>query len=333
MTKDILFIYNPNSGKGKISRYRDDIIDILAQSGRKVVPYETKASLDALNEVQTHAQEYSMVVCAGGDGTLSEVVSGMMQLEEKVPIGFIPAGSTNDTRPGFGLPKDILEAARLCINGTPFLTDVGRFNEEYFTYVASLGSISAVSCFTSQDLKRIFGHGAYWIEAIKQVIKMESYDMEVEFGDTRLQGEFVLGLVMNAVCVGGFEGISGRSVDLADGVFEVALIKKPQNILEIGRAIDLMLIHNKEEWEILDDVVIRFKTDKLTIRSDKPVQWVRDGENGGKHKTAEIEVCPRAVTIMSSKLTGQQPSEQSFITDVTGNSYRDIRVPNQRKEA
>ena len=235
MDEKILFIYNPNSGKGKIASHLQEITEILKESGRRVDVYCTQAPLDAMNKVQADADRYDLVVCGGGDGTLSEVVSGMMQLEHRVPIGFIPAGSTNDTRPGFGLPKNMREAARLCLTGRPFLTDVGRFNDEYFTYVASLGSLSAVSCFTSQDMKRILGHGAYLVEGIKQLIKMESYDMEVEFQDTVIRGEFFLGLITNAVSVGGFEGITGGHVDLSDGVFEVALLKKPSNIREFGR--------------------------------------------------------------------------------------------------
>ena len=298
--RDILLIYNPRSGKGRITDHLTEITGILGEYGGRVDVYGTKAPLDAMNKVQTDAQKYGLVVCGGGDGTLSEVVSGMMHLEKRVPIGFIPAGSTNDTRPGFGLPKNILDAAKLCIHGKPFRTDVGRFNDEYFTYVASLGSLSAVSCFTSQEMKRILGHGAYLIEGIKQLLKMESCDMEVEFQDTVIRGEFFLGLITNAVSVGGFEGITGGHVNLADGIFEVSLLKKPSNLLEFGREINKMLIHNKEDREILDDVVIRFQTDHLIIRSDQPVQWVRDGENGGKHKKAEISVCKQAVTIMSS---------------------------------
>ena len=299
--KDILFIYNPRSGKGKITHHLQDIVEILSEDNRPEDLYETKGPLDAMNKVQSEAGSYRLVVCAGGDGTLSEVVSGMMHREQRTPIGFIPVGSTNDTRSGFGLPKNFLEAARVCLHGTPFRTDIGRFNDEYFTYVASLGSLSAVSCFTSQEMKRILGHGAYLIEGIKQLIRMESYDMEVEFGDNVISGEFFLGLVTNAVSVGGFEGITGGNVDLADGLFEVSLLRKPSNIIEFGKAIDKMLIHNKEDREVLDDVVVRFKTDKLIIRSDTPVQWVRDGENGGKHKEAQISVCDKAVTIMSSR--------------------------------
>jgi len=297
----ILFVYNPNSGKGTIRDHVDDIAGILSAGGRRVDIYGTKCPLDAMNKVQCDAGDYSLVVCAGGDGTLSEVVSGMMHRQEKVPIGFVPIGSTNDTRSGFGLPKDILEAARVCLEGVPFQTDVGRFNDEYFTYVASLGSLSAVSCFTSQEMKRILGHGAYLVEGIRQLIKMESCEMSVEFDNNVIEGDFFLGLVTNSMSVGGFEGITGKYVDLQDGLFEVALLRKPHSILDFTREIDMMLIHNQEDRQILDDVVVRFKTDHVIFRSEAPVQWVRDGENGGKHRTAEIEVCKKAVTIMSAR--------------------------------
>lgn len=298
---NILFVYNPNSGKGHITGHVDEIAKILSSGGHTVDAYGTKCPLDAMNKVQCDAGNYDLVVCAGGDGTLSEVVSGMMHRKQKIPIGFIPIGSTNDTRSGFGLPKDILEAARLCLNGVPFRTDVGRFNDEYFTYVAALGSLSAVSCFTSQDMKRILGHGAYLVEGIRQLLKMESCEMQVEFDNKVIEGDFFLGLVTNSMSVGGFEGITGRHVDLQDGLFEVALLRKPRSILDFTREIDMMLIHNKEDRQILDDVVVRFRTDHVIFRSEAPVQWVRDGENGGKHRTAEIEVCKKAVTIISAR--------------------------------
>ena len=298
---NILFIYNPNSGKGRIKGHVDDIAMILSSGGRRVDVYETKCPLDAMNKAQCDAGNYDLVVCAGGDGTLSEVVSGMMHRQERIPIGFIPIGSTNDTRSGFGLPKDILDAARVCLEGIPFQTDVGRFNDEYFTYVASLGSLSAVSCFTSQEMKRILGHGAYLIEGIRQLLKMESCEMSVEFDNNVIEGDFFLGLVTNSLSVGGFEGITGKHVDLQDGLFEVALLRKPRSLLDFTKEVDMMLIHNQEDRQILDDVVVRFKTDHVIFRSEVPVQWVRDGENGGKHRTAEIEVCKKAVTIISAR--------------------------------
>ncbi|MBQ9030853.1 MAG: YegS/Rv2252/BmrU family lipid kinase [Parasporobacterium sp.] len=298
--RNVLFLYNPNSGKGQITNYLDEITKTLSPSCGNLEVYQTRAPLDGMNKVQTDAGRYDLVICAGGDGTLSEVVSGMMQLEKRPPIGFIPAGSTNDTRSGFRLPRNILDAAGVCVDGTPFQADVGRFNDEYFTYVASLGSLSAVSCFTSQEMKRILGHGAYLIEGIKQLIRMESYEMRVETDGQTIEGDFFLGLVTNSMSVGGFEGITGGCVDLQDGLFEVALLRRPHNILEFSREVDQMLIHNKEDREVLDDLVVRFKTKKLSFSSKTPVQWVRDGENGGKHKQAQIEVIQKAVTIMSA---------------------------------
>lgn len=300
MTDRLLFIYNPVSGKGKIVPHVEEITGLFRQAGYTVDCCATGASLDARNKVRREAAGYDRVICAGGDGTLSEVVSGMMESGAGIPIGFIPVGTTNDTRAGFGLPKDILSAAQVCLSGVPFQADVGRFNEEYFTYVASFGSLSAVSCFTSQEMKRIFGHGAYLIEGIRQLIRMESCEMTVEFDGQKLEGEFFLGMITNSVTVGGFEGITGGHVDLQDGLFEAALLRKPANLLEFAREIDRMLIHNKEDREILDDVVVRFKTNRAVCKTDVPVQWVRDGEDGGKHREAAIQVCRKAVTILST---------------------------------
>lgn len=297
--KRILFVYNPNSGRGKIKRNAHKIAEMYRSEGYDVTPYATKAPLDAQNKVSSDAHNYDLVVCAGGDGTLSEVVSGIMEAKRRVPIGFIPAGSTNDTRHGFRLPKDMKSAAKVCVEGIGFQTDVGKINDDYFTYVASVGSLSAVSCFTSQDMKRLLGHGAYVIEGIKQLIKMESFNMTIEFNDHVISGEFFLGMITNAISVGGFEGITGQNVDLQDGLFEVVMLRKPANIIEFNRQIDMILIHNDDSQQLVDDVIVRFKTDKVIFKSDTPVQWVRDGENGGKHRLVEIEVCNKAVTIMT----------------------------------
>ena len=297
---ETLFIFNPHSGKGTINSCVADIKEILESKGSSVDVYATSGPLDAQRKIQADAERYSLIVCAGGDGTLSEVVSGMMQLKVRPPIGFIPVGSTNDTRPGFGLPKDILDAARLCLNGNPHPTDVGKFNDEYFAYVASFGSLSAVSCFTPQEMKRIWGHGAYLVEGIKQFIKMESCELRAEFNGTCLEGDFFLGFITNSLSLGGFEGITGGAVDLADGLFEAAFLRKPRNLMEIAKEVDQVWIHNKEDSRILDDLVVRFKTDRIVIKSDKPVQWVKDGENGGMHREAVIEVCNKAVKIISS---------------------------------
>ena len=299
--ENILFIYNPNSGKGRIAEYLDGIKEILTEGGRNIDIYKTKGAQDAMFKVQKDAAGYDLVVCAGGDGTLSEVVSGMMHLKNRVPIGFIPAGSTNDSRLGFGLPKDILEAAPVCVEGVPFETDVGRFNDEYFIYIASLGALSSVACFTPPDMKRLLGHGAYVIEGFKQLIRMESSEMTVEFDGQEIKGDFFLGFVSNSMTVGGFEGIMGGDVDLQDGLFEVTLFKRINNIMDFTMEVDKMLIHNKPDGPELDDVIVRFKTGKVKFLSDKPIQWVRDGENGGEHKVAEIEVCRKAVTIMSAR--------------------------------
>ena len=301
--KKILFIYNPKSGKGKISRYVGDISGYFENQGCQVDTYCTNAALDGQNAAYRGSGKYDLIVCSGGDGTLSEIVSGVMESGIQTPIGFIPSGSTNDTRIGLGIPKDIMAAAQTCLEGTEFQVDVGKFNDEYFTYVASLGSLSAVSCFTPQSMKNILGHGAYIVEGIKELIKMDSCELQICFEDHVIEGNFFLGMITNSMSVGGFQGITGAHVDLQDGMFEVCMLRKPDNLGDLGKEVDRLFIHNKDDSEILNDAVLKFKTDKVIFRSDTPVQWVRDGENGGKHKEAVIEVCRKAVTIMSSPVS------------------------------
>ena len=299
MDKKLLLIYNPNSGKGRFKEHLDDCLKIFKDSGYDPEVYETKAPLDAEAYVSDHAHEFDRLVCAGGDGTLSEVVSGMMRSRKRIPIGMIAAGSQNDSAVGFKWPKDIKKAAALSISGREFLSDVGRLNDEYFTYVASFGALSAISCFTSQKAKKVLGVGAYLAEGVKQLLKMESYNMTVRFNDNEINGDFYLGLVTNAMSVGGFKGIAGNDVDLQDGLFEVLLLKKPDNIIEFSREVDSVLIHNKDNGEILTAPVIRFKTDKVEFISEEPVQWVRDGENGGRHEKAVILNDQRAVSFIT----------------------------------
>ena len=298
--KELLFVYNPVSGKGKIKNQLDGILSVFKDAGFDACVYRTSKRLDATEKIAKCAKNFELVVCAGGDGTLSETVNGMMHSEVKVPIGFIPVGSSNDTSTSYNIPKNVLKAAEVSVKGTPFLTDVGKFNDKYFAYVASPGSLAAVSCFTPQTLKNIFGHSAYVAEAIKQLLKMDSYDMEVSFDDVKINGRFFLGMITNALSVGGFEGITGGDVNLSDGLFEAAMLKKPSNIIDFGRQVDAMLINPKSKNNVAENMVIKFKSSHMEFSSDKKVQWVIDGEDAGKHNKATIDVCPGALEIMSS---------------------------------
>jgi len=301
--KRALFVYNPNAGKGKILGQLDKVIETLEEGGFMAAVYRTKAPLDGKKVVMENVDFFDRVICSGGDGTLSETVSAMMELpeEKRIPIGFIPTGSTNDTGRSFGIPLEILEAAKIASFGKPVYTDVGKMNDSYFAYVASFGKLSAVSCFTPQEAKKAFGYGAYLGEGIKAFLDMESYKLRVEYvdGNDELhqeEGTYYLGMVTNTLSVGGFVGITGGDIDLNDGLFEVVLLKKPENIIDLTMQIDNMLFDPDKDYST--DEVSKFKAKKVTFISDDDVQWVIDGENGGLHKKVEIENYHSAVQIM-----------------------------------
>ena len=301
--KRLLFIYNPNAGKGMIPKHLDEVTEIFENAGYAVGLYRTKRAGDGSQEVVQRAQEFDLVVCSGGDGTLSEVVSGMMQFpkEQRKPIGFIPTGSTNDTGKSYGLPASIKDAARITVSGEPFATDIGHFNQKFFTYVASLGRLSAVSCFTPQKVKKRWGYLAYLVEGIKVLLHLDAYDLQITWQDAegkeqRMEDNFFLGMVTNSLSVGGFSGITGGNVDLQDGLFEVVLCKRPKSLGEFSLLVNTMFLDPNKDSN--NEMVTKFKTGRIKIESKDDVQWVIDGENAGKHRSVSIENDSRAIDIM-----------------------------------
>ena len=301
--KRVLFVYNPYAGKGKILSHLDDVVRILEEGGFQVALYRTRYPMDGKREVLENVDQFDRIVCSGGDGTLSEMVQAMMELplERRKPIGFIPTGSTNDTGRSYNLPQEIRGSAKVAAEGEEFETDIGCMNGTFFTYVASFGKLSAVSAFTPQEMKRVFGYGAYLGEGIKALVEMESYVMKVEYEDEEgkmcaQEGNYYLGMVTNTISVGGFSGITGNTVDLHDGLFEVILLKRPGNLLDFNKQLGNMFLAPDKDRS--NEVVSKFKARRLKFISKKEVQWVLDGEDGGKHAETEILINPRAVKIM-----------------------------------
>ena len=178
--KKLLFVFNPHAGKGQIKDNLCDIVDIFTKGGYEVVTYPTQAKLDGYNKLCQCGQDYDMIVTSGGDGTLSEAVKAMMTFDKKIPLGYIPAGSTNDCAQSLSIPKKMLDAAREIVDGVYFDYDVGKFNGQYFVYVAGFGAFTDVSYETSQTMKNKFGHAAYVAEGIKRLSKITGQQMRVE---------------------------------------------------------------------------------------------------------------------------------------------------------
>lgn len=292
----LLFIYNPRSGKGLIKNSLSNIIETFSDKEYDVTVYPTKKEMDACETVKKRAAEFDLIVCCGGDGTLDEVVAGVMSSGTHRTVGYIPAGSTNDFANSLGLPRSMEQAARVIVEGEPFACDLGKFNQnEYFVYVAAFGMFTDVSYQTKQELKNVLGHMAYILEGMKRLGSWKSVRLRVESEEFRDEGDFVFGMVTNSNSVGGVKGLPGKNVELNDGLFEVTLVRTPQNLIEWQEAVGAVLTHDERSR-----IVVRFKTDHMVITSDAPVAWTRDGENGGEHTRVELTNLQQVLDIMTA---------------------------------
>jgi YegS/Rv2252/BmrU family lipid kinase len=292
MKEKVLFIFNPRSGTGAIKNHLVDILDIMAKADFEIHVHPTQAPEDATRKIIEEGGRYDRIICSGGDGTLDEVMTGVVQSDLHVPIGYIPTGSTNDFANSLGIPKDLVQAAQVAVGGRQFPCDIGEFNEDTFVYVAAFGLFTEVSYKTSQELKNIFGHLAYIMEGVKQLKDIESYHMLVEHDGTIFQDEFIYGMVTNSVSVGGFKGMTGDDVKLDDGLFEVTLIRTPRNPIELNEILASLT-------NMIDDtdLIYSFKTSQVRITSKEKVSWTLDGEFGGEHEQVTIHNRKQSVNI------------------------------------
>jgi len=289
----MLFIVNPRSGKEKIKNRLLGILDVFIKAGYQVQIHITQCALDAKNVVEQYGEGQDLIVCSGGDGTLNEVVSGLMQLENRPALGYIPAGSTNDFASSLKLPKNMLAAARAVVEGTDYPIDVGSFcGKRYFVYVAGFGAFTEVSYLTSQDRKNVLGHQAYVLEGVKSLTSIKAYAMTIKSEELVLEGEFIFGMVTNTIRVGGFKALVDPNVALNDGWFEVLLIRMPKTPLELSEIVTALLLKEEDS-----EFVCRFKTRSLSIEAKEPVDWVLDGEFGGRESSVLVENLHRQVSI------------------------------------
>ena len=292
--KRLLFIYNPHAGKELLKPKLSDIIDIFVKAGYEVVAYPTQSYRDAYRKVSEYdSDEYDLVVCSGGDGTIDEVVTGMMQRDKRDPIGYIPTGTTNDFANSLHIPKGLLRAADNAVNGTLFPCDVGKFNDDIFVYIAAFGLFTDVSYQTKQEMKNVLGHLAYVLEGTKRLFNVPSYRIKVTHDGETLEDEFIFGMVTNSRSVGGFRNMIGKQVVFDDGLFEVTLIKTPKNPLALQEIVASLLIEQVDTKHMYS-----FKTGRITFESLEEIPWTLYGEFGGAHDEVTVENLNRQLRIM-----------------------------------
>ena len=302
--KKMLFIYNPNAGTGVLKPKLSDALDIFTKSGYEVTVHPTQKPHDAVEKIQECGGEYDRIVCAGGDGTLDEAVTGMRLGGLQTSLGYIPAGTTNDFAASLGIPKDILAAADTAVNGIPFPCDVGEFNGDHFIYIAAFGIFTDVSYETRQSMKNILGHLAYLLEGAKRIFNIPSYKVKVTHDGESFEDESIFGMVTNSRSVGGFKGIIGSEIIFDDGEFEVTLIRTPKNPIELNELLGAILMK-----QINPQRMYSFKSGEVKFECEEEIPWTLDGEFGGTHREVVVRDRRQALSIMVNEIPGDFPKE------------------------
>ena len=294
--KKVYLIINLTAGKAVISEYLGKIVDEFIKTDYEVTIHTTQSSDDAVYAAKYACENgFDLLVCAGGDGTLSQCLQGVMQCEKRVPIGYIPAGTTNDFAKSLGISKEPIAAVKTITEGKLMPCDIGGFNDKYFTYIVAFGAFTNITYETSQQFKNIFGHTAYVLGGLWQLTNIRARHMRIEYDGIIIEDEFVFGMVSNTASIGGM--ITMNEYMLNDGQFEVMLIKKPANPMQLKHILTSLLNINSD----IDREYIRFfRTDKITFISldDDPPAWTRDGEYGGTAAVNMIVNHRNAVSFM-----------------------------------
>lgn len=292
----VLFIFNPMSGVVQIKSQLLNIINIFSKAGYNLSIHATQRQNDALCTVRDRANEFDMIVCSGGDGTLNEVVNGLLINDHRPLLGYIPSGSTNDYATSLKLPKNMQRAAELIVNGIGMPYDMGKFNEKYFVYVAAFGAFTSVSYNTPQETKNLIGHLAYVFEGLKSVGNIKEYKMHIKSDELEFDESFIYGMITNSLSVGGLYNMARNNVMLDDGLFEVMLIRTPKSALNLSSISSYLLGIDKSS-----PFVEIFKTKNISFETEEEIPWTIDGEYGGSLKSTVIEVLNKPLNIISIK--------------------------------
>ncbi len=293
--KKLLWILNPTAGRGAIAGKMVECLNIFQNAGYETTVYVTRKAQDAVKIAKERAGGFDRIVCAGGDGTLSEVVAGLMGRDDRPPLGYIPAGTTNDFAQSLGIPRTAAEAAEIAAGNTFQALDVGKFNGQYFNYVAAFGIFTEVSYATPQQTKNIFGRAAYILEGIKSLVNIRTHHLRVSCDELSEENDFIYGMVSNTLSVGGFKLSAKQDIALDDGLYEVLLVRPVENPMELQWLANDLLTRN-----MYSNRFAYCRTSHIVFEADNEVPWTLDGEFGGSIQRAEINNFSRAITFVTA---------------------------------
>ena len=294
MARRMLVVRNPRAGSFISQNTFLEAAGVIFKSDYNVYVYSTQCRGDATRIVAEEGSQYDCIVAFGGDGTLNEVINGLMRLPRRPVLGYIPAGTTNDFAAGLGISRNPVKAASTVLEGTEQELDVGQFCEErYFSYVASFGTFTKASYSAPQDVKNLIGYAAYLLEGLKSLADVHPQHLRILANGEELEGDFIFGAVSNALSVGGMVKFDSEQVDLTDGLFEILMIRNPQNLADLQKILHDLATHHYET-----ELILFLKAAEITVSSDEPIAWTVDGEMGGTVTEARVKNCCRAIRIL-----------------------------------
>ncbi len=292
MKKMLLFV-NPAAGREEMHLQLMDVISRFTGAGYDVTCHPTQKPGDIPQVIGDRGEEFDMIVTCGGDGTLNETVTGLMQLDHRPLLGYIPAGTVNDFATSLHIPKTIPEAVSNIIEGKPFPVDLGSFNEKYFTYVAAFGAFTKVSYATPHASKQALGRAAYILEGIRSLTDIRPIHVTAHVGDQTIEDDVILGMVTNATSVGGFKALDDSIVKMDDGLNELILVRAPKGLPDYNTLVGAVIAR-----DFKPDHFTILQSESVTLDFDEPVAWTLDGEYGGDTKHAQVVNIPKPIKIM-----------------------------------
>lgn len=282
--KNIVLIINPVAGRKKARKAAFEIAKLFYEHGYRIAAFTTFEKNDAINIVRDNCAAAQKILCCGGDGTLNEVITGLAISKMKIPIGYIPTGTTNDLARAIGLPIKIKKAIYNAVHGSIRKHDIGTFNEnQYFSYVASFGAFTKVSYTTPQKIKNLIGHAAYIFHGLISIADIKPYKVTVTADGREITGDFIYGGVSNSTVFGGVFKLPKSEISFNDGLFEVILVKNPTTPKDLRS-----LVHNVVNQQYDERYIYFLKAKEVSFTFDVPTAWTTDGEYAGSHNNVYI---------------------------------------------
>lgn len=312
--KKLLFIFNPYSGTGIIRKHLAEVLDVFTKAGYEVVAYPTQAAGDGIQKIREEGTDFDRIVVAGGDGMLNELVNGVMSLPKEVETGYIATGTVNDFASTHGIPKNVIEAAKIAASDNIRAIDLGKFGDKYFAYVAAFGIATDVSYTTKQSAKNRFKIWAYIWNIIKCIgpnkFKAACRKMHVDAGDVVFNGEFIFGTISNSKSIGTLHILVDKKVVLDDGQLEALFIPRPKKIREW-----IQLYKNLQERDFSKSKLMFVRASEIKLTMEKTA-FTLDGERGGEHEEMTITAEKRALKI-ALPAEGTQYADKLAVADGT----------------